>query len=228
MTEVPVTWWFDGNDLDATAYAIADNPHPRVRAVERARAREAVGTAAQGGTRSAASASTSDIDALVRQLREQEAAERILVDDGPDDLSVTRSRGRVTCLRSGNTDSSAATPPARRRAARPTVRGGAFATDPTSSTTPASAGTTRAGLDRQNARNRHQDAIGSSRRLQCCSTCWVSQGRDLLLARAHKRDAAASSGSGASSASSTTSEIVWVKPTPVFGQVYWHFQHSPA
>ena len=23
-------------------------------------------------------------------------------------------------------------------------------------------------------------------------------------------------------------QIIWVKPTPVFGRVYWHFRHEPA
>jgi DNA modification methylase len=97
MTEVPV-WWFDGSDLDAIAYGIADN---RVAAfssfdepvlaklLEQLRAEDAL---------EGVGFSTDDIDALVAQLREEEA--RDLVDDGPDEPpTVAISKfGDLWCL----------------------------------------------------------------------------------------------------------------------------------
>jgi ParB-like chromosome segregation protein Spo0J len=84
MKEVPV-WWFEGTDLDATAYQIADNRTATfaewddpalVKLLEQLRAEDALDGVGY---------STDDIAALVQQLREQEEADRDLLDEGPDE-----------------------------------------------------------------------------------------------------------------------------------------------
>jgi hypothetical protein len=84
ITEVPV-WWFDGDDLAATAFAIADNRSHEfaewddaalVKLLEQLKAEDALDGVGY---------STEEIDALVQQLREQEEADRELLDEGPDE-----------------------------------------------------------------------------------------------------------------------------------------------
>jgi ParB-like chromosome segregation protein Spo0J len=82
MAEVPV-WWFEGSDLDAVAYGIADNrtatfsefDEPALaNLLEQLRAEDAL---------EGVGYSTDDIDALIEQLRTEEACD--LADDGPDE-----------------------------------------------------------------------------------------------------------------------------------------------
>ena len=84
MAEVPV-WWFDGDDLTATAFAIADNRSHEfaewddaalVRLLEQLKAEDALDGVGY---------STQDIDALVQQLCEQEEIDRDLLDEGADE-----------------------------------------------------------------------------------------------------------------------------------------------
>ena len=84
MTEVPV-WWFDGDDLAATAFSIADNRTHEwahwdepvlAKLLEQLRAEDALDGVGY---------STDDIDALVQQLRDQDHADKDLVDDGADE-----------------------------------------------------------------------------------------------------------------------------------------------
>ncbi|MEO6594585.1 MAG: ParB N-terminal domain-containing protein, partial [Planctomycetota bacterium] len=87
MTEVPV-WWFEGTDLDAVAYNLADN-----RAHEHASWNEAeLATLLEQLRKEDAldgvGYSTDDIDALVQQLRDQEEVDKQLDDDGPDEPPV--------------------------------------------------------------------------------------------------------------------------------------------
>ena len=81
MTEVPV-WWFHGTDLDATAYAIADNRTHEfaqwndaelIKLLEHLKAEDSLDGVGYGDE---------DIDALVEQLRAQEEVDLDLDDDG--------------------------------------------------------------------------------------------------------------------------------------------------
>jgi DNA modification methylase len=82
MTEVPV-WWFEGSDLDALAYGIADNRSATfaefdepvlAKLLEQLRAEDSL---------EGVGYSEDDIDALVAQLRAEE--DRELTDDGPEE-----------------------------------------------------------------------------------------------------------------------------------------------
>jgi ParB/Sulfiredoxin domain len=84
MTEVPV-WWFDSDDLAATAYQIADNRtamfsewdepglFPLLEVLCKEDALDGVGYGED------------DIDALIQELLDQEEVDRDLVDEGPDE-----------------------------------------------------------------------------------------------------------------------------------------------
>ena len=82
MEEVPV-WWFEGTDLDATAFSIADNRSaehsqwndPELAALlEQLKAEDSL---------EGVGYDEADIDALVAELREQEEVDRDLDDEGP-------------------------------------------------------------------------------------------------------------------------------------------------
>jgi ParB-like chromosome segregation protein Spo0J len=99
MTEVPV-WWFDGTDLDAVAFGIADNrthtfsefDEPALaKLLEQLKAEDALDGVGY---------STEDIDALVQKLREEEEVDRQLADDGPDEppaVAIAKT-GDLWCL----------------------------------------------------------------------------------------------------------------------------------
>ena len=84
MTEVPV-WWFEGTELDAIAYGIADNRTATfsefdepvlAKLLEQLRAEDALDGVGY---------SEDDIDALVQELRDQEEIDKDLDDNGAED-----------------------------------------------------------------------------------------------------------------------------------------------
>lgn len=87
MTELPV-WWFEGDDLAATAFSIADNRTHEFASwndAELARLLEQLRTEdALDGT----GYSEDDIDALVQELREQEEIDKDLANDGAGEPPV--------------------------------------------------------------------------------------------------------------------------------------------
>jgi DNA modification methylase len=80
MTEVPV-WWFDGNDLDATAFSIADNRTHEFAAWNDAELAQLLEALRAEDALDGVGYSTEDIDALVQQLRSEESLE--VEDDTP-------------------------------------------------------------------------------------------------------------------------------------------------
>ena len=96
MTEVPV-WWFDGTDLDATAFAIADNKtHEFAQWDEAALAKLLEQLRKEDGI-DGVGFSTDDIDELVQRLRAEEVD---LDDDEPEEPpTVAASKlGDLWCL----------------------------------------------------------------------------------------------------------------------------------
>ena len=84
MTEVPV-WWFDGSDLDAVAFSVADNKsHEWAQWDEPALAKLLDHLRAEDSL-DGVGYSTDDIDELVQQLRDQEQVDKDLDDEGADD-----------------------------------------------------------------------------------------------------------------------------------------------
>jgi hypothetical protein len=85
MTEVPV-WWFDGSELDALAYNIADNRSHTFSEFDDQALAQLLEHLRKEDALEGVGYSTDDIDALVAQLREEE--DRELADDGPDEPPV--------------------------------------------------------------------------------------------------------------------------------------------
>ena len=81
MTEVPV-WWFDGDDLAATAYNLADNrshEHSEWNDAELAALLEVL---REEDALEGVGYTEDDIDELVQQLRDQEEIDKDLDDEG--------------------------------------------------------------------------------------------------------------------------------------------------
>ena len=85
MTEVPV-WWFDGDDLAATAYAIADNRSHEYSEWDDPELARLLEVLRKEDALDGVGYTEEDLDALVQQLREQEEVDRDLTDDGPEEL----------------------------------------------------------------------------------------------------------------------------------------------
>jgi DNA modification methylase len=230
MTEVPV-WWFDGSDLDAVAFNIADNrthsfsefDEPVLaKLLEQLRAEDSL---------DGVGFSTEDIDALIQQLREQEEIDKDLADDGPEDppaVAMARTgdlwalgEHRLLCgdstslkdvLRVMGTDKAAlcATDPpylVDYTGERPNDSGKDWT------------GTYREidikdvdGFYRSVFRN-ILEVLGPKGALYC----WHAHRRCGEIQRIW-RDLGILD----------HQQVIWVKPTPVFGYVFYHFRHEPC
>jgi hypothetical protein len=84
MTEVPV-WWFDGTDLDAVAFSIADNRTHEFAEWNEAELAKLLEQLKKEDALDGVGYSEADIDALVQQLRDQEQVDKDLLDEGPDE-----------------------------------------------------------------------------------------------------------------------------------------------
>ncbi len=84
MTEVPV-WWFDGDDLAATAYQIADNRTHEFAEWNDAELAALLQQLKAEDALDGVGYTEEDIDALVQELRDQEEVDKDLDDDGPDE-----------------------------------------------------------------------------------------------------------------------------------------------
>ncbi|MCR9247055.1 MAG: ParB N-terminal domain-containing protein [bacterium] len=75
MTEVPV-WWFDGSDLDATAFQIADNRSHEFAEWNDAELASLLEQLRQEDSLDGVGYSEDDLDALVQELRDQEEVDK--------------------------------------------------------------------------------------------------------------------------------------------------------
>jgi hypothetical protein len=99
LTEVPV-WWFHGTDLDAVAFSIADNRSHEFASWDEAELAKLLQQLKAEDSLDGVGYSTEDLDALVQQLREQEEIDRDLVDEGAEaPPAVAASKlGDLWCL----------------------------------------------------------------------------------------------------------------------------------
>ncbi|MFO1078026.1 MAG: DNA methyltransferase [Planctomycetota bacterium] len=178
--------------------------------------------------------STDDIhDALVQQLKEQEEVDkqRSTTMARTADLRSSRSRGRETSRCSAITSCSAGIRPnsstcaascgGRQGCAR--SDGSAVLVDYTGER-PNDSGKDWTGTCREID---IKDADGFFRSVFANVLEVLGEERRLLLARAQALRG--HQGSGANSYGLLDhQQIIWVKPTSVFGHVYWHFQHEPC
>ncbi|HEX6943537.1 MAG TPA: DNA modification methylase [Gemmatimonadaceae bacterium] len=230
MTEVPV-WWFEGSDLDAVAYSLADNrshEHSQWDEPELARlldhlrkedALEGVGY------------STDDIDALVQKLRDQEEVDLQLTDDGPDDppAVAVAKLGDLWCLGDHRLlcgDSTNLNDVLR-------VMGGEkaalCATDPPylvdyTGERPNDSGkdwtATYREIDIQDADGFFRATFANVLEVlgpKGAIYCWHAHKRCGDIQRIWRELGILDH-----------QQVIWVKPAPVFGRVYWHFRHEPC
>jgi len=85
MNEVPV-WWFDGDDLAAVAFSIADNRTHEYSEWNDAELAKLLEQLKKEDSLDGVGYSEDDLDALVRQLRDQEEIDKDLADEGPEEL----------------------------------------------------------------------------------------------------------------------------------------------
>ncbi|MCA8948435.1 MAG: ParB N-terminal domain-containing protein [Planctomycetes bacterium] len=230
MTEVPV-WWFDGDDLAATAFAIADNRTHEFAEWNDAELAALLEQLKAEDALDGVGYTEDDLDALVQQLREQEKVDKDLTDDGPEeppavaiaqpgDLWVLGEH-RLLCGDSTNLEDVLRVMAGDQAAL--------VATDPPYLVDYTGERPNDSGKD-WTATYREidiEDADGFFRAVfanvleilgpKGAIYCWHAHKRCGDIQRIW-RDLGILD----------HQQIIWVKPTPVFGRVYWHFRHEPC
>jgi DNA modification methylase len=230
MTEVPV-WWFDGSDLDAVAFSIADNRTHEFAEWNDAELAKLLEQLKQEDSLDGVGYSEEDLDALVQQLRDQEEIDKDLDDDGadeppavaiakPGDLWVLGEH-RLLCgdstslkdvLRVMDGDKAAL-----------------VATDPPYLVDYTGERPNDSGKDWTDSYREIdiKDADGFFRAVfanvlevlgsHAAIYCWHAHKRCGDIQRIWRELGILDH-----------QQIIWVKPTPVFGRVYFHFRHEPC
>lgn len=230
METVPV-WWFDGSDLDAVAFSIADNRSHEFASWDEAELAKLLQQLKAEDSLDGVGYSTEDLDALVQQLREQEEIDRDLVDEGAEappavaasklgDLWILGDH-RLLCG-----DSTSLKDVHRVMAGD---KAALVATDPPYLVDYTGERPNDSGKDWTD-RYREidiQDADGFFRAVfvnvldvlgpKGALYCWHAHKRCGDIQRIWRELGILDH-----------QQIIWVKPTPVFGRVYWHFQHEPC
>jgi len=230
MTEVPV-WWFDGTDLDATAFSIADNrshEHSQWNDAELATLLEAL---RQEDALDGVGYTEEDIDSLVQKLREQEEIDRELDDDGPDDppAVAVAKLGDLWVLGEHRLLCGDSTSIKDVRRIMDGEKAALVATDPPYLVDYTGERPNDSGKDWTDSYREIdiEDADGFFRAVftnvldvlgpKGAIYCWHAHKRCGDIQRIW-RDLGILD----------HQQIIWVKPTPVFGRVYWHFRHEPC
>ena len=230
MTEVPV-WWFDGTDLDAVAFGIADNrTHEFAQWDEPALAKLLEQLKAEDSL-DGVGYSEEDLDALVQQLRKQEEVDKDVLDEGPDEppaVAVAKlgdlwllGEHRLLCG-----DSTSLKDVLRVMAGE---KAALVATDPPYLVDYTGERPNDSGKDWSDKYREIdiQDADGFFKAVftnvlevlgpHAALYCWHAHKRCGDIQRIWRELGILDH-----------QQIIWVKPTPVFGRVYWHFQHEPC
>ena len=230
METVPV-WWFDGTDLDAVAFSIADNRSHEFASWDEAELAKLLQQLKAEDSLDGVGYSTEDLDALVQQLREQEEIDRDLADDGaePPPAVAASKLGDLWCL--GDHwllcgDSTCLKDVHRVMAGE---KAALVATDPPYLVDYTGERPNDSGKDWTD-RYREidiQDADGFFRAVfvnvldvlgpKGALYCWHAHKRCGDIQRIWRELGILDH-----------QQIVWVKPTPVFGRVFFHFQHEPC
>ena len=230
MTEVPV-WWFDGDDLAATAYQIADNRTHEFAEWDEGELVALLEVLREEDALEGVGYSEDDLDALIQELREQEEVDRDLTDEGPDDPPgvATSQLGdlwllgehRLLCGDSTNLRD------VHRVMGEDTAT--LVATDPPYLVNYTGERPNDSGKD-WTASYREidiEDADGFFRAVfrnvlevlgpKGAIYCWHAHKRCGDIQRVWKDLGILDH-----------QQIIWVKPTSVFGRAYWHFRHEPC
>jgi DNA modification methylase len=230
MQEVPV-WWFDGTDLDATSFAIADNRTHEFAEWDDAELVKLLEVLKREDSLEGVGYSTDDIDALVQQLREQEEVDRDLTDDGPDDppaVAIAKT-GDLWCLGEHRLLCGDSTSLKDVHRVMGSDKAALVATDPPylvdyTGERPNDSGkdwtSTYREIDIKDADGFFRavfvnvlDVLGPKGAIYC----WHAHKRCGDIQRIWRELEILDH-----------QQIIWVKPTPVFGRVYWHFRHEPC
>ncbi len=230
MTEVPV-WWFDGDDLAATAYQIADNRTHEFAEWNDAELATLLQQLKAEDALDGVGYTEEDIDALVQELRDQEEVDKDLDDDGPDEPPTVAAAklGDLWvlgehCLLCG--DSTKLKDVLRVMAGE---KAALVATDPPYLVDYTGERPNDSGKDWTDTYREIdiKDADGFFRSVfknvlevlgpKGALYCWHAHKRCGDIQRIW-RDLGILD----------HQQIIWVKPTPVFGRVYWHFRHEPC
>jgi DNA modification methylase len=230
MTEVPV-WWFDGSDLDAVAFSIADNRTHEFAQWNDAELVRLLEQLKKEDSLDGVGYSEDDLDALVQQLRDQDEIDKDLVDDGPEEppLVATSKPGDLWILGDHTLlcgDSTNLKDVLR-------VMGGQkaalVATDPPYLVDYTGERPNDSGKDWTASYKEIEikDADGFFRATftnvlavlgsHAAIYCWHAHKRSGDIQRIWKDLGILDH-----------QQIVWVKPTSVFGRVFWHFRHEPC
>ena len=230
MARVPV-WWFDGSDLDATAFAIADNrTHEFAEWNERELA-QLLEQLRQEDSLEGVGFTTDDLDALVEQLRQQELADRELLDEGPDappEIATARL-GDIWCLGEHRLLCGDSTRIADVRRVMDGVKAALVATDPPYLVDYTGERPNDSGKD-WTATYREieiEDADGFFRAVFTNVLAVLEPKGAIYCWHAHKRCGDIQR-IWRELGILDHQQIIWVKPSPVFGRVYWHFRHEPC
>jgi DNA modification methylase len=230
MTEVPV-WWFDGDDLAAVAFSIADNRTHEFAGWNDAELAKLLAQLKKEDSLDGVGYTDEDLDALVQQLRDQEQADKDLDDDGADeppkdaiaktgDLWVLGDH-RLLCG-----DSTALKDVLR---VMDGEKAALVATDPPYLVDYTGERPNDSGKDWTDSYREIdiQDADGFFKAVftnvlevlghKAAIYCWHAHKRCGDIQRIW-RDLGILD----------HQQIIWVKPTPVFGRVYYHFRHEPC
>jgi DNA modification methylase len=228
MTEVPV-WWFDGSDLDALAFGITDNKSHSwsdwdepvlAKLLEQLRAEDSL---------EGVGYSTDDIDALVAQLRAEE--HRDLTDDGPDEPPAVAiaKLGDLWCLGEHRLLCGDSTKLDDVRRVMGNDKAALVATDPPYLVDYTGERPNDSGKD-WTATYREidiQNADGFFRAVFVNVLDVLAPKGAIYTWHAHKRCGDIQR-IWRELGILDHQQIIWVKPTPVFGRVYWHFRHEPC
>lgn len=230
MTEVPV-WWFDGDDLAATAFQIADNRTHEFATWDDAELAALLQQLKAEDALDGVGYSTDDLDALVQQLREQEEADRQITDDGPSEPPVvaTAKLGELWILGDHRLLCGDSTNLKDVQRVMADDKAALVATDPPYLVDYTGERPNDSGKD-WTATYREidiEDADGFFKAVftnvlevlghKAAIYCWHAHKRCGDLQRIWRELGILDH-----------QQIIWVKPTPVFGRVYWHFQHEPC
>jgi DNA modification methylase len=230
MTEVPV-WWFDGSDIDAVAFSIADNRTHEFAEWNEAELAKLLEALRAEDSLDGVGYSTDDIDELVQQLRDQEQVDKDLADDGaeaPPAVAVAKT-GDLWCLGEHRLLCGDSTNLKDVLRVMGQDKAALVATDPPYLVDYTGERPNDSGKDWTD-RYREidiQDADGFFRAVfvnvlevlgpKGAIYCWHAHKRCGDIQRIWRELGILDH-----------QQIIWVKPTPVFGRVYWHFRHEPC
>jgi len=230
MDEVPV-WWFEGSDLDAVAYNLADNrssEHSQwddpvlVKLLEQLKAEDAL---------EGVGYDEDDIDALVAELREQEEVDRDLDDEGPEEppINAVAQLGDMWHLGNHRLLCGDSTDLKDVHRVMDGAKAALVATDPPYLIDYTGERPNDAGKDWSDSYDelsiKDPDAFFRATFSNVLEV--LAPHAPVYSWHAHRRCGDLQR-IWADLGILDHQQIVWIKPSPVFGRIFWHFRHEPC